>query len=548
MTTKERIAAIDLGSNSFHIVVVEINPDAQSFKVIDRLRETVRFGTFHEPKHELTTKDMKRGFETLTRFKKLAEGHHVSEIFACATSAIREAANGREWLAKVKDELGIDAHVISGVEEARLIYLGVLSTLELKGRRVGIVDIGGGSTEIIVGDEQFIYHLSSAKLGAVRLSETELKNETDLKEKVENIETYIESQLATKVQQIEQAGSFHFLVGTSGTVQTFANIDYRMHNFVDPESVPNLNQYTISYESVCSILNKMISTPKSRRAEVFNISKNRAEIILAGGLILKSVLKNLKAKEITYCDRALREGLIVDKILQKGIIKNRLQYQQTIRQRSVLELADKYHYQKEHSHQVKRLSEIIFDKTSGLLHNYTDKEKEFLSAAAILHDIGSLVAHNDHHKHTYYLIRNSNLLGFNDEEVELIANIARYHRQSNPKESHPNFQKLPREHKKLVKRLSSFLRIAEGLDKGHKSAIKDIEIDTNSSKNKLKFKLTSSIDNYNCSLERWSAIGKSKEFKKEFGVEVDFVLSKTHKSDKNQNNTKVKNSYDKQRF
>ena len=204
-------------------------------------------------------------------------------------------------------------------------------------------------------------------------------------------------------------------------------------------------------------------------------------------------------------------------------------YQQTVRQRSILELAKKYHFPEEHSYQVKKLSSIIFEKTKGILHNWSSKEKEFLEAAAILHDIGSIVAHNDHHKHSYYLIRNSGLLGFNDEEVELIANIARYHRQSNPKDDHPNYGKLTSDQKKMVKELSSFLRIAEGLDKGHKCAIKDIEISINSGKKKLKFELTSNIEGYDSSLEKWSALGKSKEFKKEFGVDVDFKLQKEGK-------------------
>jgi len=526
----ERIAAIDLGSNSFHIVVAEINPETQSFRVLDRLRETVRLGTFHEPQNELTVSDMKRGFETLQRFKKLAEGHYVTEIFASATSAVRESVNGKEWLQKIRDELGIDAHVISGIEEARLIYLGVLSATELVGRKIGIIDIGGGSTELIVADEQFIYHLSSTKAGALRLTEKDLQDESDLLQKIEFMENHIEGLILTKIQQIEEAGKFDFLVGTSGTVRTIANIDYRMHNFVDSENTPNLNHYKVSYLSLCTIIEKMIATPKEKRADAFDISKNRAEIILAGAIILKTVMRNLNAQEIFYCDRALREGLIVDKLLQKGIIKDRLQYQQTIRERSVFELANKYKFMKEHAVHVRNLSSKIFDQIKGILHNYGGKEKELLQAAAILHDIGSLVTHNDHHKHSYYLIRHSGLLGFNDEEVELIANIARYHRQSNPKDNHPNFQNLPREHKKLVKELSSILRIAEGLDKGHKCAIKDIDISPNLAKKKLKCKMISNIKGYDCALEKWSALGKSKEFKKEFGVDIDFVLQKTGKS------------------
>src|SRR3989338_5410625 len=355
-TSNENIAAIDIGSNSFHIIVVQINPETQSFKVLDRLRETVRLGTFHEPKikKELSQEDMKRGFETLKRFKKLAEGHHVTEIFASATSAVREASNGREWLLKIRSELGIDAHVISGVEEARLIYLGVLSATELQGRKIGIVDIGGGSTEIIIGDEQFIYHLSSTKVGAVRLTEKDLKDETDLPQKIEFMENHIEGLLSTKIQQIKEIGGFDFLVGTSGTIQTIANIDYRMHNFTDSDNSPTLNQYRITYDSVCSIIDKMMTTPKEKRADSFDISKNRAEIILAGAITLKVVMKNLNTTEIFYCDRALREGLIIDKLLQKGIIKDRLQYQQTIRQRSVIELASKYHFLKDHALHVKK--------------------------------------------------------------------------------------------------------------------------------------------------------------------------------------------------
>ena len=528
-TSHERIAAIDIGSNSFHIVVTEINPESQSFHVIDRLRETVRLGTFHEPKNELSEADMKRGFETLKRFKKLAEGHHVTEIFASATSAVREAINGKEWLQKIRDELGIDAQVISGVEEARLIYLGVLSATELQGRKIGIVDIGGGSTELIIADEQFIYHLSSTKVGAVRLTEKDLQDETDLLQKIEYTEKHIEGLILTKIQQIQESGGFDFLVGTSGTIRTIANIDYRMHNFVDSEATPNLNQYKVTYSSLCTIIEKMITTPKEKRADAFDISKNRAEIILAGAIILKVIMRNLNANELMYCDRALREGLIVDKLLQKNIIKDRLQYQQTIRERSVIELANKYKFMKDHAFHVKNLSSKIFDQTKGTLHNYSNKEKELLEAAAILHDIGSLVAHNDHHKHSYYLIRHSGLLGFNDEEVELIANIARYHRQSNPRDNHSNFQNLPREHKKIVKELSSILRIAEGLDKGHKCAIKDVDISPNLAKKKLKCKLISNIKGYDCALEKWSAIGKSKEFKKEFGVDIDFVLQKTGK-------------------
>ncbi len=529
MERLDRIAAIDLGSNSFHIIVVEINPETQSFKVLDRLRETVRLGTFHEPDNELSEEDTKRGFETLKRFKKLAEGHHITEIFASATSAIREAVNGREWLLKIRNELGIDAHVISGVEEARLIYLGVLSATELQGRRIGIVDIGGGSTELIAGDEQFIYHLSSSKVGAVRLTEKYLIDEIDLPQKIEFMENHIEGLLSSKIQDIDDAGRFDFLIGTSGTIQNIANIDYRLNNFVDSESIPTLNQHKITFESVNSILEKMMATPKEKRASAFDISKNRGEIILAGCVILRTIMKNLKVSEIFYCDRALREGLIVDKLLQKGVIKDRLQYQQTIRERSVLELANKYRFLKDHAFQVKKLSSQIFDQTKGLLHNYSGKEKELLESAAILHDIGSLVTHNDHHKHSYYLIRHSGLLGFNDEEVELIANIARYHRQSNPKDNHSNFQNLPREHKKLVKELSSILRIAEGLDKGHKCAIKDVEITPNSTKKKLKCKIKSSTGDYDCALERWSALGKSKDFKKEFGVDIDFVLQKAGK-------------------
>ena len=309
---KEKIAAIDLGSNSFHIVIVEINPESQSFKVLDRARKTVRFGTFHEPNHKLSKDDIERGIKTLKKFKELASEYKVSEIIACATSAIREAKNGKEFLLKIKDELEINASLISGLEEARLIYLGVLSGTNLNGKKATIVDIGGGSTELIVGDKESIYHLSSTKLGAVRLTEKELQDEKDLDLTIQNIE----DMLSTTLKQIKQTG-FDFLIGTSGTVQTLSKIHYRKNNFINDDNIPNLNGYKIPYDSICSILKKMIKTPKEERSEVFNISKNRAKIILAGTLILKVIMKNLKANEIIFSDRALREGLIVDRLLTK---------------------------------------------------------------------------------------------------------------------------------------------------------------------------------------------------------------------------------------
>lgn len=526
----ERIAAIDIGSNSFHIVVVEINPITQSFKVLDKLRETVRFESFIKPNHDLSKLDMKKGTDTLKRFKKLAEGHNVTEIFGSATSAVREAPNGKEWLSKIRKELGIEAHPISGIEEARLIYLGVLSSLELKSRKIAIIDIGGGSTELIVGDEQFIYHLSSTKVGAVRLTQKDLQNkEINTKEEIEFAEKHIESLFETKIQEAKDSAKFDFLVGTSGTVRTLAKIDYMMKNFVDDDTSINLNQYKLSMESICTIIEKLIKTPTSKRADKFGISKNRSEIILGGALILKVIMKKLGIDYVKYSDRALREGLIVDRLLQKDVIKNRLNYQQTIRERSVHDLAYKYSFSSEHAYQVKRLCGLIFDQTKDILHNYTDAEKELLGAACILHDIGSWVSHNDHHKHTYYLIKNSGLLGFNEEEVMLIANFTRYHRQSHPKENHSNFQNLSREHKKIVRELSCFLRIAEGLDKGHKSAVKDLKISYDSGKKKLKFNVTSNITGYDCALELWSAIGKSKDLQREFNIGVDFDLTKKGK-------------------
>lgn len=536
---KERIAAIDLGSNSFHLIVVEINPVTQSFKILDKLRETVRFNTFERPNKDLSKTEMKKAFETLTRFKKIAEGHNVSEIFASATSAVREASNGKEWLVSVREKLGIDAHPISGVEEARLIYLGVLSSLELKGRRVAIVDIGGGSTELITGDEQSIYHLSSSKVGAVRLTEQDLKTEINIAEKINHTEKHIEGLLATKIQDLKNSGGFDVFVGTSGTIRTLVKIDYKMHNFADADSEINLNGHKMTLAFLKNIIDKMINTPKSKRHEVLGISENRAQIILAGSIILKVIMEQLGVSEITYCDKALREGLIVDRLLQKGIIKNRLQYQQTIRERSVMDLAHKYNFHETHSLHVKNLALSIFEQTKGILHHYSDREKSLLEAASILHDIGAWINHNDHHKHTYYLIKHSGLLGFNVEDVAIIANIARYHRQNSPKDSHTNFQKLPRDHKKMVKDLSAMLRIAEGLDKGHKSSIKDVEISTQEDKNTVKFKLICSIKGYDCSLEIWSAMGKSKEFEKEFNVKVEFISEKSGKNKKVMSSTVV---------
>lgn len=255
------------------------------------------------------------------------------------------------------------------------------------------------------------------------------------------------------------------------------------------------------------------------------MSDKRAEIILAGSVILLEVMTQLNLDKIVLCERALREGMIVDWMLTHGYIEDRLRYQSEIRERSVIKIAKKYGVYLESSQRVAQFAQTLFGQTQGILHGWGDQEWEYLWAASILHNCGNYINHSAHHKHSYYLIRNSEVLGYTEVELEIIANLARYHRKSKPKRKHEEFIKIPEQYQGMVRQLSAILRLAAALDRRQIGAISHLECKYDPEYRTLHLHLFPSNPEDDCALEMWSFDYKKPFFEEEFGVKVITTLA-----------------------
>ncbi|AFZ47941.1 Ppx/GppA phosphatase [Cyanobacterium stanieri PCC 7202] len=519
------LGAIDIGTNSIHMVVVEINARIPSFSIIAKEKDTVRLGDRDPETGNLTPEAMERSLSALKRCKDLADSLRVDQIIAVATSATREAPNGIEFLSRIETELGIQVDLISGPEEARRIYLGVLSGMDFGGRVHSLIDIGGGSTEMVLADPQETRHLSSTKVGAVRLTQDFVTTDPITEKEFIRLQAYIRGMLERPVDEFKNAlaeGEKPFLVGTSGTIETIAVI----HAMETQGNEPNpLNGYEIPRKSIEEILKKLLKMNYEERASLSGMSDRRAEIIVAGITILLEAMTMLEIDSITICERALREGIIVDWMLQNGYIENRLVFQTNVRTRSVMKIAHKYQVDLPHGERIAQFALKIFDQIQGELHNWGEKEREYLWAAAILHNCGLYISHAAHHKHSYYLIRHGEFLGFTEIEVELIAQIARYHRKSKPKRKHETYYSLPHQYRKIIKQMSAILRLAIALDRRQIGAINDLECKYDSEYKKLHLQLIPAIKNDDCALELWNLDYKKPIFENEFEVKVLATLT-----------------------
>lgn len=519
---KDRVlAAIDIGTNSIHMVVVRLHPEIPAFTIIAKEKDTVRLGARDPKTGDLTAVAMKRAISALQRCQKLAKSFNVEQIVAVATSAVREAPNGRDFLQQVEAELGLFVNLISGQEEARRIYLGVLSGLEFNNIPHIIIDIGGGSTELILGDSHQPRYLSSTKVGAVRLTAKYITTDPINPVELQSLQAYIRGMLERPVEELLaqlKPGEQPRLVGTSGTIETLAIVHAREKLGI----VPNpLSGYQLSRQELEEIVQRLSLMSCAERDAVGGISERRAEIIVAGALILLEAMKLLGIESLIIGERALREGVIVDWMLTHGLIENRLRFQGSVRQRSVIKIAQKYQINREYSDRVAALALSLFDQTKGHLHNNNDDARELLWAAAILHNCGVFVSHSAYHKHSYYLIRNGELLGFAEMEVEVIANIARYHRRNAPKKKHENYSNLSdKQHRLLVSQLGAILRLAVALERRQLGAVQQLRCKYRPEVRELHLGIISAFPGDDCALELWSLNYEKPIFEAEFGVKL----------------------------
>ncbi len=499
------VAGIDIGTNSIHLLIAQVDTALRSFSVLLTEKSTTRLGERDPDSGDLSPDAIERAFTTLRHCRELAASHGVQpgDVVTAATSAVREAPNGREFLQAIQEQLGLEVDLVSGPEEARLIYLGVLSGMAFGDQPHLILDIGGGSTELVLADGRDARALTSTRVGAVRLQREFVHDDPLPPQRVEFLRAFIQGSLepaVLKVRQRIEAGEKPVLVATSGTAMAIA----AMAAAEDPRPPLRMQGYRISRERLDQLLARLLGMTPAQRRAMPGLNERRAEIIVPGALILQTAMAMLGAKEFVVCERALREGLIVDWMLRNDLIVDRFAFQSSIRQRTVLHQAQRYGVDLPRAERVASYALSLYGQTQGLLHQDDGTGRQLLWAAAMLHSCGQHINTGAYHKHSWYLIHHGELLGYSDSEHLMVAAIARYHRRSLPKKRHEAWQLLEgREQRRLVASMALLLRMAVALDRRPQPVVAGIQVrrDGNSG---CSIRLEPMASDLDLSLERWS--------------------------------------------
>lgn len=483
-----RLAAIDVGTNTIRLLVAEARPDG-SYRTIDDEREAARLGRGLVATGTLSEESMERTVRAVARMKSIAEGYGAHTIRVIGTSAVREAANRETLIALLRDRAGVDLHVIEPEEEARLAFLSVSHAFDLRGVAVAVADIGGGSTEVVLAADGVTESVHSLRLGAVRLTEQFGGTEASSGERYKEMRRYVKRQLKDSIGR--PAIRPQLLIGTGGTFTALANMLIQAENGPGDPALPwkVVPGYEAHRADIRHALARVRGLPLRDRARVPGLPAERADIIVAGLVIVDTLLKRLGVNIVRVHDRGIRDGLIISLASELFPRAAAGAARSPDPMRAVRRLADSCHYERAHSEHVTRLALSIYDQMrSSFTHAAADDapltgvswtspaSRRLLEAAGVLHDIGYLINYAGHHLHGYHLIMHGDLPGFTRREVEIIANVARYHRRGAPRKSDPNFAALAKPDRALVRRLVGILRIADGLDRTHTQAVRSVEV------------------------------------------------------------------------
>jgi exopolyphosphatase/guanosine-5'-triphosphate,3'-diphosphate pyrophosphatase len=464
-----RLAAIDIGTNSVHMIVVRVRPDL-SFEVVDREKEMVRLGAGGLDGKKLTPEAMSAALQALSKFSRLAQSHQVDEVLAVATSATREAENGGAFLRAIERKTGIRPRIITGTEEARLIHLAAVYGVDTPKPAV-VIDIGGGSVEITLGSGREVEFARSFKIGVIRLTERFVDSDPISNRDERKMTKYIGEHVNRYIEHIVEKG-YDRVIGTSGTILSLGTVATAIDRGSVPQEVRNLR---VPAKSLRRLRKTAVEMDLEERMHLPGLDPRRADLMVAGSVLLDALLKKLDADEITLCDLALREGVLLDYIHRHRRDIARIDRYPDVRRRSVIELAERCAWEADHARQVAALALTMFDATRRI-HGLGDREREWLEYAGFLHDIGNHISYEKHHRHSYYLIKNGDLRGFEPEEIAIIALLTRYHRRAIPQKEHEGMGELSKAQRRTVTVLSAFLRLAETLDRSRHGVIRALEI------------------------------------------------------------------------
>jgi exopolyphosphatase/guanosine-5'-triphosphate,3'-diphosphate pyrophosphatase len=483
-----RLAAIDVGSNSVHMIIADVSRDGH-IEVVDRVKEMVRLGRRSFTTGSLTDEAMDMTVRTLAYFRRLARLRRVSRIRAVATSAVREARNRTAFIARIKRETGIAVEIISGNDEAKLIYAAAQHALGLEGGPYLLVDIGGGSAELVLVKDAKPVWMKSAKLGAARLTERYLAEDPPTAAQRKHLLEHLDDAIGAEMRDARRAGVVR-AIGTSGTVNTLV----AMARAARGEDLGRLHGAAASAAEIAKISEQLLEANAAMRVDLPGADAKRVDQLPAAALLVDFVLRRSAAPELIACTWAMREGLLLE---LAGTARHRRT--SAARRRSVEALAARFLGDNAHGHHVAKLGLSLFDDTALLL-GLDGHARELLEYAALLHDVGHAIDHDRHNRHSYYLIMNGELLGFDPSEVEIIALAARGHRKQGGQFYPAELRELSPGAKRTVRALAGLLRLADALDRSHFGVVKKLK--THYSPDRLTVEVNAGQDNVD--LELWT--------------------------------------------
>jgi exopolyphosphatase/guanosine-5'-triphosphate,3'-diphosphate pyrophosphatase len=508
-----KLAVIDIGTNSIHMVLAEVQPDG-NYKIVDRFKNMARLGDGTFESQRLSDEAIARGLDVLRQLVTLARNKGYERIVAVATSAVREAKNGGDFIDLVADQLRLHIRVVSGNEEARLIFLAVKNSVPMSDQPVLAVDVGGGSVELMVGSREQLLHVKSLKLGAIRLADQFLKRTPPSDGMMRALDDLVTERLKGALDSFKTK-RFDSLIATSGMAGNLAEV---IHLKKTGRPLPQLNLATVSLKDVKEIEQELRRSTIKERLAIAGLDSKRVDTLFPATIVLRRLMELAERDEMVLCDKAIREGVIYDFVVRH---KERLKAEAEIpdlRRRNVMAFARRCQTPEAHCLHVAGLALRLFDQTKRL-HGLGQAEREWLEYAAILHDVGYLINERQHHKHAYYLITHSDLGGLSADELQIIANVARYHRRALPQIKHEGYEALPAKHQRTVRILASLLRIADALDRTRFSVVRSLDVRLGGT-----VTITAQVAG-DAELEAWAARGRADLFERVFRRRVRFILS-----------------------
>lgn len=529
-----RFAALDLGSNALRLRVVEANgtgapasvqlpllkdgkggdKDA-SFREVLNLRAPVRLGAEVFVTGKLATPSIGQACAALREFRQAMNEAGVDAYRATATSAVREAQNGSTLVERARREAGIDLEIIEGVEEARLIQLAVVRRLALGDRRALLIDVGGGSTELTVLDAGQATFSMSLPLGTVRMLETYLKDATTVDAaRSRLLEEGIDRALAEALPHLRQA-SFDLVVGTGGNVETLAELcPVKGGHLGFPKAIDTAQAQKLR--------TRLFSMTAAERQKTFSLRPDRADTIVPAVSIFLRVAELFYQGAIVSPGVGLKEGILIE-LVDKYFDVWDDEAEATRVLTGCLRLGRKYEFDEAHALAVDRFAAQLFDDLWPI-HGLAARDRLLLRAAATLHDIGDFVRYDGHHKHSFYIIQHSDIMGFSQEERGIVANVARYHRKGIPDPAHPNFRDLDKDARARVRTLAGILRVADALDREHLGKVRAVRAEVDEGRRRMMLHLVGEGDR---SLEEFTVKQKGDLLRDDLGLEIVLPAAKT---------------------